>query len=137
MVAHRRPAGIAVDLGRHPVADGDLPGGDLPVVGERVALLLHVAVTWIIPLVDRTIYPEAQYPAGQWDYMLFYEESFEKACAAFDADRRNTVKALFRKGSPSGKGKPSRTAQTRKDGGWFGGTGRAPDVPMDADVVTA
>src|SRR5258705_11679939 len=47
------------------------------------------------------------------------------------------VKALFRKGSPGGKGKPSRTAQTRKDGGWFGGTGRAPDVPMDADVVTA
>src|SRR5258705_5328136 len=47
------------------------------------------------------------------------------------------VKALFRKGSPGGKGKPSRTAQTRKDGGWFGGAGRAPDVPMDADVVTA
>ena len=91
----------------------------------------------IIPLVNRTIYPEAQYPAGQWDYMLFYEESFEKACAAFDTDPRNLVKALFRKGSPSGKGKPSRTAQTRKDGGWFGGAGRAPDVPMDADVVTA
>jgi pimeloyl-ACP methyl ester carboxylesterase len=91
----------------------------------------------LLPLVDRAVYPEAQYPAGQWDYMLFYEESFDKACAAFDADPRNVVKALFRKGSPAGKGKPSRTAQTRKDGGWFGGTGRAPDVPMDADVVTA
>ena len=86
---------------------------------------------------NRAVYPEAQYPAGQWDYMLFYEESFEKACAGFDADPRNLVKALFRKGSPGGKGKPSRTAQTRKDGGWFGGTGQAPDVPMDADVVTA
>ena len=91
----------------------------------------------LIPLVNRAVYPEAQYPAGQWDYMLFYEESFEKACAGFDADPRNMVKALFRKGSPGGKGKPSRTAQTRKDGGWFGGAGRAPDVPMDADVVTA
>ena len=91
----------------------------------------------LLPLVNRTVYPEAQYPAGQWDYMLFYEESFGKACAAFDADPRNTIKALFRKGSPTGRGKPSRTAQTRKDGGWFGGTGRAPDVPMDADVVTA
>jgi pimeloyl-ACP methyl ester carboxylesterase len=90
----------------------------------------------VIPLVDRVVYPEAQYPAGQWDYMLFYEESFDKACAAFDADPRMTVKALFRKGSASGKGKPSRTATARKDGGWFGAAGRAPDVPRDPDVVT-
>lgn len=90
----------------------------------------------LVPYVDRSVYPEAQYPVGQWDYQLFYEESFDKASAAFDADVRNTVKALFRKGSPSGKGKPSRTAQVRRDGGWFGGTGRAPDVPMDTDVLT-
>jgi pimeloyl-ACP methyl ester carboxylesterase len=90
----------------------------------------------LVPYVDRSVYPEAQYPVGQWDYQLFYEESFDKAGAAFDADVRNTVKALFRKGSPSGKGKPSRTAQVRRDGGWFGGTGRAPDVPMDTDVLT-
>ncbi len=90
----------------------------------------------LVPYVDRAIYPEAQYPVGQWDYQLFYEESFDKASVAFDADVRNTVKALFRKGRPSGKGKPSRTAQVRRDGGWFGGTGRAPDVPMDTDVLT-
>ena len=90
----------------------------------------------LLPLIDRTVYPEAQYPAGQWEYMLFYEEQFEKARAAFEADPRMTVKALFRKGSPSGKGKPSRTATARKDGGWFGGAGRAPDVPRDPDVVT-
>jgi pimeloyl-ACP methyl ester carboxylesterase len=90
----------------------------------------------LVPYVDRSVYPEAQYPVGQWDYQLFYEESFDKAGAAFDADVRNTVKALFRKGSPSGKGKPSRTAQVRRDGGWFAGTGRAPDVPMDTDVLT-
>ena len=35
---------------------------------------------------------------------LFYEESFEKACAAFDADPRNMVKALFRKGEPERQG---------------------------------
>ena len=90
----------------------------------------------VIPLVDRAVYPEAEYPAGQWDYMLFYEERFDRACAAFDADPRNTVKALFRKGSPAGKGKPSRTATARRDGGWFGGAGRAPDVPRDPDLVT-
>ena len=30
-----------------------------------------------IPLVDRTIYPEEKYPAGQWDYQLFYEDHFD------------------------------------------------------------
>ena len=44
--------------------------------------------------------------------------------------------ALFRKGNPNGKGKPSRTALVRHDGGWFGGTGQAPDLPMDTDVLT-
>jgi pimeloyl-ACP methyl ester carboxylesterase len=90
----------------------------------------------IIPLVDRTVYPEADYPAGQWDYQLFYRAHFDKAVAAFEADVPATVKALFRKGSAAGKGKPSRTATVRRDGGWFGGAGRAPDVPRDADVLT-
>jgi len=90
----------------------------------------------LVPYVDRSVYPEAQYPVGQWDYQLFYEENFEAARAGFEANVGNTVKALFRKGNPSGKGKPSRTAQVRRDGGWFGGTGQAPDVPMDTDVLT-
>jgi pimeloyl-ACP methyl ester carboxylesterase len=89
----------------------------------------------IISLVDRAVYPEAQYPAGQWEYQLFYHESFDKARAAFEANVAGTVKALFRKGSAAGKGKPSRTAEVRRDGGWFGGRGRAPDLPMDTDVL--
>jgi pimeloyl-ACP methyl ester carboxylesterase len=90
----------------------------------------------LVPLVDRAIYPEAEYPAGQWEYLLFYEESFDKARAAFEANIPNTVKALFRKGNAKAKGKPSRTAETRRDGGWFGGSGLAPDLPMDTDVLT-
>lgn len=90
----------------------------------------------LLPLVDRSVYPHAQYPAGQWDYQLFYEENFDKARTAFEANVLNTVKALFRKGNPRAKGKPSRTAQVRRDGGWFGGAGQAPDLPMDTDVLT-
>lgn len=90
-----------------------------------------------LPLVDRTLYPESEFPAGQWDYQLFYEENFAAACAAFDANPRNTVKALFRKGDAAARGQPARTASIRKQGGWFGGAGRtAPDVPRDADVLT-
>jgi pimeloyl-ACP methyl ester carboxylesterase len=90
----------------------------------------------VAALIDRAIYPEAQYPAGQWDYMLFYVENFEKARAVFEANIPNTVKALFRAGIPGGKGKPSRTAVIRKEQGWFGGAGQAPDVPRDPAVLT-
>ena len=82
------------------------------------------------------MYPEAEFPVGQWDYQLFYLESFDKARRTFEANPRNTVKALFRKGNPKGKGTPSRTASVRKAGGWFGGAGEAPDVPLDSDVLS-
>jgi len=90
----------------------------------------------VVPLVDREVYPVAEFPVGQWDYQLFYQENFAAATAAFEANVANTVKALFRKGSDAGKRKPWRTASIRRDGGWFGGTGHAPDVPIDPDVLS-
>ena len=90
----------------------------------------------LLALVDRSVYPEADFPVGQWDYQLFYLENFDKACRTFDANPRNTVKALFRKGSAKAKGTPSRTAAVRKAGGWFGGAAEAPDVPLDTDVLS-
>lgn len=89
----------------------------------------------VVPLVDRTLYPEAEFPAGQWDYQLFYEESFDMACRGFELDIRNVVKALFRKGDPKVVGKPSRTAAVRKNGGWMGGNA-FPDLPRDGDVLS-
>lgn len=90
----------------------------------------------LIALVDRTLYPAADFPAGQWEYMAFYQQDFSRACAAFDAHIPATVKALFRKGNPAACGKPARTALVRRDGGWFGGAGAAPDLPMDPAVLT-
>jgi pimeloyl-ACP methyl ester carboxylesterase len=89
----------------------------------------------LIPLVDRAIYPQDMYPAGQWDYILFYEESFEAAHTAFEANTRGSIAALFRRGNAALRGTPSRTAQVRRDGGWFGG-GKVPDVERDAAVLT-
>jgi pimeloyl-ACP methyl ester carboxylesterase len=89
-----------------------------------------------LPLVDRSVYPEAEYPAGQWDYMFFYEEHFDKARADFEANIFNTVKVLLRKGNPDGQGKPARTASIRQRGGWFGSLKQAPDVPLDSDVIS-
>jgi len=89
-----------------------------------------------VDLIDRTRYAVAEFPAGQWEYQLFYRENFDKACTVFEADVAATVKALFRKGDPAGKGKPSRLAVVRKEGGWFGGRPAAPDLPLDTDVIT-
>ncbi|HTT74849.1 MAG TPA: alpha/beta hydrolase [Candidatus Binataceae bacterium] len=89
-----------------------------------------------IPLVDRKIYPEAKYPAGQWEYMYFYEENFDKARASFEMDIPKLVKLLFRSGSPDGKGQPAITAGVRNDGGWFSGATALPDVPIDGSVLT-
>src|SRR6516225_10274898 len=57
-----------------------------------------------LPLVDRRIYPEAEFPAGQWEYQLFYQERFDQARSQFEADVSATLKAVFRKGSSTGKG---------------------------------
>ncbi|HEV2741313.1 MAG TPA: alpha/beta hydrolase, partial [Candidatus Elarobacter sp.] len=67
---------------------------------------------------------------------LFYEQDFDGARAAFEADLPATFKALFRSGSEKERGKPSPTARITRDGGWFGGTGRAPDVPRDPAVLS-
>lgn len=90
----------------------------------------------VIGLVDREIYPVDEFPAGQWDYQLFYQENFELATRTFEANPYNTVKLLFRKGDPAGFGRPAGTATTRANGGWFGGLEEAPDIPLDGDVVT-
>ena len=40
----------------------------------------------LVPMVDRAIYPEDEFPAGQWDYQLYYEEHFEDAQRVFEAN---------------------------------------------------
>ena len=87
-------------------------------------------------LADRNIYPEKEFPAAQWDYQLFYLENFAAATRAFEADVRNTVRTLFRSGNPAYKGKPSRTAQVRANGGWFGPAQAAPELPRDEAVIS-
>lgn len=97
---------------------------------------IELGLDELVARVDRDVYPANVYPAGQWDYQCFYEESFERACAVFDASPRNAVKALFRKWGPDGRGRPSPTATVRRDGGWFGGADAAPDLPLDTDVLS-
>jgi len=62
---------------------------------ERCEAIANLCVPYIadgfatgnlIPLVNREIYPEATYPAGQWEYQLYYEAQFHRARSTFEAD---------------------------------------------------
>ncbi len=112
---------------------------------ERCAAVANLCVPYytlergldaVMDLVDREVYPADQYPAGQWEYQLFYQENFSRATAVMEANAYNTVKLLFRKGNPAGQGKPSATSTVRNSGGWFNGAEEAPDFLRDGDVVT-
>lgn len=118
---------------------------------ERCTALVSLCVPYSGPVasayeyIDRNIYPEDEFPAGQWEYMLYYYEQFEKAVAEFDANIRTAIKFLFRKGDPAGMGQPASTALVRKQGGFFGTPEepggkpplleRAEQLPLDKDVL--
>ena len=88
-----------------------------------------------IALVDRKLYPESEFPYGQWEYMRFYEENFAAATDPMDANVRKFLKLAFRKGDPSGEHQRAATSMARKGRGLFG-SANIPDVPRDGDVIT-
>ena len=89
-----------------------------------------------ITLVDRNLYPESEFPAGQWAYMRFYESHFAEAVAGMDANPRKFLKVAFRKGNPDGEGKRAATAMAGTERALFGNAAQWPDVPVDTDVVS-
>jgi len=50
-----------------------------------------------IALSNRKLYPEDTFPAAQWDYQLFYQESFPQAQAAFEGNVRATPRCSPRR----------------------------------------
>jgi pimeloyl-ACP methyl ester carboxylesterase len=93
------------------------------------------AVSTMVPLVDRDLYPEDQFPVGQWDYLLFYKENFARAAADFEADVTSTFAALLRAAPPIDLSAPAISASVRRQGGWFGDLRRAPPMPRDETIM--
>ncbi|WP_041592410.1 alpha/beta fold hydrolase [Terriglobus roseus] len=89
------------------------------------------ALPTLVPLVDRSIYPMAEYPDGQWDYYRYYTTNFESAVADLDADRASSLASIFRPGDPASMGKPTPNATVTRKGGRFGDAHRAPPTPPD------
>ncbi len=90
----------------------------------------------LIPLVDRALYPADRYPAGQWDYWLFYREHFKRASREFEADVEATLALLYRTSSGEDVGRPAFTASIRAQDGWFGSSRRAPSLPRDEALLS-
>jgi pimeloyl-ACP methyl ester carboxylesterase len=90
----------------------------------------------LVASIDRSIYPEDIYPAGQWEYMLYYLENFDEARRQLERNVGYTVKAIMRAGDPEGHGKPAWTAMVRKQGGWFPEVNSQSDISRDARILT-
>jgi pimeloyl-ACP methyl ester carboxylesterase len=101
------------------------------------------ALSTIVPLVDRKIYPADQYPDGQWDYYRYYTTHFDASVDDLDADLAASLASIFRPGDPAGIGRVSPNAVVTRNGGRFGAAHRAPPTepdpalwpPADFDVL--
>lgn len=87
-------------------------------------------------LVNRDLYPEDEYPYGQWEYMKFYEQDADKADKQIDAASDRFTKILYSKHDPASHGKPARTARVIRDDGMLGGDpSKIPDIPLSMTVL--
>jgi soluble epoxide hydrolase / lipid-phosphate phosphatase len=96
---------------------------------------VELGIDELVRSVDRDVYPEQDFPAGQWEYMRFYEENFQRATSQMDVNPENFIKLIFRQGDPSKAGQPAGTAFTRIQNGWFGGQTEPPESTIDETVV--
>lgn len=96
---------------------------------------VELGIDELVRSVDRNVYPEHEFPAGQWEYMRFYEENFQRATSQMDVNPDKFIKLIFRQGNPSGQGQPAGTAFTRIHNGWFGGQSEPPDSTIDEAVI--
>ncbi len=92
------------------------------------------ALTTLVPLVDRSVYPADRYPDGQWDYYRYYVTHFEAAVADLDADPAATLASVYRPGDPAAVGKVAPTAVVSRNGGRFGDAHRAPATEPDPSL---
>lgn len=131
-VAHDWGAGVASSLAaHHPKAVQALVLLCLPYKS------IEMGLDHLVSFVDRKVYPEDEYPYGQWDYMAYYEEAFEEAVKPLEADVPSFCKSVWPK--PNGYDaadafKPTFTASIRKNRGRFGGTPAPPAATLPAPL---
>lgn len=93
---------------------------------------IELGVDHLITLVNRELYPESEYPYGQWAYMKLYEKAPEKADRNLESSIKKTTKLLYAKSDPETFGKPSFTANAMRDEAFFpANPDDLPDIPLE------
>jgi soluble epoxide hydrolase/lipid-phosphate phosphatase len=90
----------------------------------------------LLQYVNRDIYPIAEYPDAQFDYITYYQNNTADIVAAIERQRSEYIRVFYWRGTPGAMGVPAPSAVITRDGGWFGG-GPAPDMPFDTRILTA
>jgi soluble epoxide hydrolase/lipid-phosphate phosphatase len=88
-----------------------------------------------LALVNRDIYPIDQYPWGQFDYQIYYLDHSDRATQVMEVEPGNTIKSIFVPANSARYGLPGPTSTVVRDGGWFGGNSRAPEVELSQTVL--
>jgi soluble epoxide hydrolase / lipid-phosphate phosphatase len=100
---------------------------------------LELGLEEVLPTINRDIFPQQDYPYGQYDYQVFFEKEYEKVTSWFELDPEGVLKAVYMKGKAEEVGKPGATATVTKAGGWFGGAPAPPPqlraIPKEALCV--
>lgn len=97
---------------------------------------LELGLPALLEVIDRERYPEDEFPRGQFDYQVFYEQDPKAADRQFASNVRGCLKLLFSRGSPEGGRGIARTSQVTRNNGWFGGPGAPiPDLPLEKTVL--
>ena len=90
-----------------------------------------------VPLVDRTVYPEARVSGRAVGLPALLRGELRQGARGLRGQL-----AQHREGAvPQGRSRAARASRRAPrscaaNGGWFGGAGQAPDLPRDADVLT-
>lgn len=96
---------------------------------------IELGLDQLLSTINRDIYPEDEYPYGQWDYQKYYETHTEDSIKAFEVhtDRITKIKYAIDPQQASKHGQPAAaTSRVTKDGGWFGGHPELlPDIPLE------
>ncbi|KAI2631142.1 putative epoxide hydrolase [Xylaria nigripes] len=81
---------------------------------------IELGLEFVLPFIDREVYPADKYEYGQWDYWRNYEENFERAIAWFEQDTAGFILGTQQPSTPLLDRFASISATARKDGGWYG-----------------
>lgn len=97
---------------------------------------LEVGLPTILKTIDRELYPESEFPWGQWDYQVFYERDSKAADRQFESNLPVHIKAVYSRGSAAAGRAHARTSTVTKNNGWFGGPGATvPNLPLEKTVL--